>query len=94
MRIEMPTHSNREDIHFVHGDTMTVLSDREINEGDEITSPNKRSKTHYEVYHVIEIMEKRRPMGGWKAEPPNLYKIRFARELIEIEESEKELNNG
>lgn len=90
MRIEMPSHSDREDIHFVHGDMMTVLSDREINEGDEITSPNKQSTTHYELFHVKEIVEKRKPMGDWKSEPPNLYKIRFNRELVEIKQPEKE----
>lgn len=81
----MPTHSNREDIHCINGDIMTVLSDREINEGDEIVSPHKCTFTHYAVFHVEEIKEKRRPMGDWKTEPPNLYKIRFRKEFVKFE---------
>jgi hypothetical protein len=84
MRIEMPNHSTREDIHAVIGDIITVLSDRDINTGDEIVSPHKRSETHYAVFHVEEIKEKRRPMGDWKSTPPNLYKIRFRKEMIKL----------
>jgi hypothetical protein len=70
MRIEMPSHSTREDIHCIEGDTMTVLSEKEINAGDEIVSPHKRTETHYAVFHVQEIKDKRRPMGDWKSTPP------------------------
>jgi hypothetical protein len=78
----MPTHSDREDIHCIKDNVMTVLSDREINEGDEIVSPYQNSETHYAVFHVEEIIEKRRPMGEWKTEPPNLYKIGFRKEML------------
>lgn len=81
MRIDMPNHSNREDIHCVIGNIMTVLSDREINVGDEIVSPHKNSFAHYAVFYVDEIVEKRRPMGDWATEPPNLYKIAFRKEM-------------
>jgi hypothetical protein len=84
MRIEIPNHSNREDIHAVNGEIMTVLSDREINNGDEIVSPHKRNETHYAVFHVEEIKEKRQPMGEWKSTPPNLYKIRFRKEMVKL----------
>jgi hypothetical protein len=82
MRIEMPNHSNREDIHCIADDIMTVLSDQDINEGDEITSPHKNTQTHLAIFHVEQIKEKRRPMGEWKTTPPNLYKIRFRKELL------------
>lgn len=85
MRIDMPTHSNREDIHHISGDIMTVLSDREINEGDVIVSPHKITLTHYATFYVEEIKEKRRPMGDWLSEPPNLYKIRFRKEFVKLE---------
>jgi len=73
MRITMPNHSSREDIHAINGDIMTVLSDNEISAGDEIVSPHKRSETHYAVFHVEEIKEKRRPMGNWNSTPPPIY---------------------
>ncbi len=85
MRIDMPAHSNREDIHCISGNIMTALSDRDINEGDEIVSPHKITLTHYAVFHVEEIKEKRRPMGDWNTDPPNLYKIRFRKEMIKLE---------
>jgi hypothetical protein len=84
MRIEMPNHSSREDIHCIKDDIMTVLSDREINDGDEITSPHKNSQTHVAVFHVVEIKEKRRPMGDLKTTPPHLYKIKFKKELVKF----------
>jgi hypothetical protein len=82
MHIEMPNHSSREDIHCISGEIMTVLSDREINTGDHITSPHKNTPTHFAVYHVEEIKEKRQPMGDWKSTPPNLYKIKFRKEMV------------
>ncbi len=85
MRIEMPNHSSREDIHAIHGNTMTLLSEKEVNEGDTIVSPHKITLTHYAVFYVEEIKEKRRPMGDWKCEPPNLYKIRFRKEMVKFE---------
>lgn len=85
MRIEMPNHSSREDIHAIHGDIMTLLSDQDVNEGDMIVSPHKITLTHYAVFHVEEIKEKRRPMGDWKCEPPHLYKIRFRKEMVKFE---------
>lgn len=89
MRIEMPTHSNREDIHCINGCIMTVLSDRDINTGDEITCPNKNTIHHIALYHVDEVVEKRRPMGDWKSEPPNLYKIKFTKEMIKRAETQE-----
>lgn len=85
MRIEMPNHSGREDIHFIKGDIMTVLSDKEISVGDVIISPHKKSRTHIVLFWVEEIQEKRTPMGNWKTDPPNLYKIKFKKELEKIE---------
>jgi hypothetical protein len=85
MRIEIPSHSYREDIHCINGDIMTLLSDQEVFPGDEIVCPNKRTETHYAVFHVEEIVEKRRPMGDWHSERPNLYKIRFRREMVVLE---------
>ncbi len=49
MRITLPGHSNREDIHAIHGDIMTLLSDADVNVGDEIFSPHKLTLTHYAV---------------------------------------------
>jgi hypothetical protein len=85
MRITLPGHSNREDIHAIHGDTMTLLSDMDVYVGDEIVSPHKFTLTHYAVFHEEEIKEKRRPMGEWRNEPPNLYKIRFRKEMVKFE---------
>jgi hypothetical protein len=85
MRITLPGHSLREDIHAIHGDIMTLLSDADVNVGDEIFSPHKFTLTHYAVFHVEEIKEKRRPMGEWKNVPPNLYKIRFRKEMVKFE---------
>jgi hypothetical protein len=82
----MPDHSNREDIHAINGNIMTVLSDLDINVGDEITSPHKITLTHFAVFHVEDIMEKRLPMGEWKTEPPNLYKIRFRKQMVKFEQ--------
>lgn len=85
MRINIPSHSTREDIHAINGDIMTLLSDQDVNEGDEIVSPHKITLTHYAVFNVEEIREKRRPMGDWKTEPPNLYKIRFKKQWEKFE---------
>lgn len=85
MRIEMPNHSCREDIHCISGEIMTVLSEREINAGDEITNPHKNTQTHQAVFHVEEVKEKRLPMGDWKTTPPpHLYKIRFRKEMVKV----------
>lgn len=85
MRITLASHSDREDIHSINGDIMTVLSDQEINVGDEITCPHRVTLTHRLVYCIEEIQEKRMPMGDWKSEPPNLYKIKFRKELEKLD---------
>lgn len=85
MRIEIPSHSYREDIHCINGDIMTLLSDQAVNAGDEIVCPNKRTETHYTVFHVEEVTEKRQPMGDWNSTPPNLYKIRFRKQMMLLE---------
>ncbi len=78
MRITLPGHSNREDIQAIHGDIMTLLSDADVNVGDEIFSPHKFTLTHYGVFHVEEIKEKRRPMGNGRMY--HLTYIRFVSE--------------
>lgn len=82
MRITLAAHSDREDIHSINGDIMTLLTDQDVSEGDEIVSPHKSTSTHYALFHVDEIKEKRAPMGDWVTTPPNLYKIKFRKEWV------------